>query len=127
MEFTTALWCVLVAAILPLLTVYPAKFDRKLDNRDPRARHAGQTGFRRRAYAAHLNAYEAFPLFAAAVIVAGLTGADRATVDALAVAYVVLRLLFTAAYYANLSLVRSGLFAVSTAVSVAIFTSALWS
>ncbi len=35
-ELTIALWCVLAAGILPLLTVYPAKFDRKLDNRDPR-------------------------------------------------------------------------------------------
>lgn len=126
LELTIALWCVLAAGILPLLTVYPAKFDRKLDNRDPTARHAEQTGLRRRAYAAHRNGFEAFPLFAVAVIVAQSTGADQATVDALAVAFVVVRVLFTLAYYANLSLVRSGLFAVGFAATVAIFTASQW-
>ncbi|UOM32817.1 MAPEG family protein [Acuticoccus sp. I52.16.1] len=126
LEFSIALWCVLAAGLLPLLTVYPAKFDRKLDNRDPSARHARQTGLRRRAFAAHRNGFEAFPLFAVAVIVAGLTGADQARVDALALAFVALRVLFTVAYFANLSLVRSGLFALGLGVTIAIYTAAIW-
>ncbi len=60
------------------------------------------------------------------MIVAQSTGADQATVDALAVAFVVVRVLFTLAYYANLSLVRSGLFAVGFAATVAIFTASQW-
>ena len=124
--FTPALWCVLAAGLLPILAVYPAKFDRRMDNRDPRVRHAEQTGLRRRAYAAHLNGFESFPLFAVAVLVAQLTGADQGLVDRLAVGFVVLRILFTAAYYANLSLVRSALFALSLAVTIAIFTASRW-
>ncbi|WP_420391841.1 MAPEG family protein [Acuticoccus sp.] len=124
--FTIALWCVLAAAVLPILAVYPAKFDPELDNRDPRARHAQQTGLRRRAFAAHQNGFEAFALFAVAVLVATITGADRGWVDALALVFIATRVLYTLAYYANLSLVRSGLFSVGFGASVAIFTASLW-
>lgn len=124
--FTLAFWCVLAAAVIPILAVYPAKFDRALDNRDPRARHAEQTGLARRAYAAHQNGFEAFAFFAAAVIIATLTGADGTIVDRLAVAFVLVRIAYTLAYFAGLSFVRSGLFALGWGASAAIFTAALW-
>ena len=64
-----AYWCVLVAAILPLVIVAFAKAGGDRDNHHPRDSAERLPPARRRAYAAHLNAYENFPFFAAAVII----------------------------------------------------------
>ena len=68
---------------------------------------AGLTGIAQRAHAAHLNSFEAFPLFATAVIVARLNGADQSRVDALSVAFVGLRLIFGILYLADKATMRS--------------------
>ena len=71
MQMTIALWCVLVAGILPYVATSIAKAGaERYDNRDPRAWLDRQEGFRRRADNAQRNSFEAFPFFAAAVIVA---------------------------------------------------------
>jgi len=85
---TTAFWCVLVAGLLPYAGTIAAKGGRRFDNNNPRAWLADQTGWRARANAAQLNGFEAFPLFAAAVVVAHLTGAAQARVDLLALLFV---------------------------------------
>ena len=68
---TTAYWCVLIAGLLPYVATLTAKIGgEKFDNRDPREWLNRQSGHRQRANAAQLNSFEAFPLFAAAVVVA---------------------------------------------------------
>ena len=70
---TTAYWCVLIAALLPYAATLTAKIGgEKFDNRDPREWLSHQSGHRRRANAAQLNSFEAFPLFAAVLLVASV-------------------------------------------------------
>ncbi|WP_018700071.1 MAPEG family protein [Amorphus coralli] len=121
-----ALWCVLVASILPLLAVFPAKADPELDNRDPQARHAAQTGFRRRAFAAHQNSWEAFLVFAVAVIVAEMNAGPQGAINALALVFVVVRVAYIAAYLKGVGTIRSGLWTAGWLLSIAIFTSPAW-
>lgn len=106
---TLAYWCVLVAACLPLVFTGIAKATGPgYDNRVPRHfTEADIAGFRKRAYWAHLNSFEAFPPFAAAVIIAGVVGAERGAVDALALAFIAFRLAYGAFYIADWATARS--------------------
>ncbi len=102
-----AYWMLLAAAFLPYLTVVFAKWSGRIDNHAPRRDLAALTGWRQRADWAHRNHFESFPAFAAAVIVAELTHAPQGRIDLLAGAYVVLRVLYTAAYIADRAALRS--------------------
>ena len=89
---TTAYWCVLVAALMPYVASTMAKAGgERYNNRNPRRWLDQQQGFRARANAAQANSFEAFPFFAAAVIVAHLVHAPQDRVDALAVIFVAAR------------------------------------
>ncbi len=117
-----AYWCVLIAALLPLIIVSFARSGGG-DNHYPRDEAGRLSGARRRAYAAHLNAYENFPFFAAAVIVAVTQGAAPGAVNGLATAYVALRLVHAALYIADQATLRSTIFLAGFLVNVAIFVS----
>ena len=86
-----AFWCVLVAALLPYVAVGIAKWDKSylLHNDQPREWETTLTGRQARAHAAHLNSFEAFPLFAAALLVAVYCKAPQPTVDYLAITFIV--------------------------------------
>lgn len=116
-----AFWCVFAAGLLPVLVVFIAKADPDLDVANPRDVHIRQTGLRKRAYGAHLNGLEAFPLFAAAVVVAASQGAPAFWLDGLALGWLAVRLAYTAAYLADLHRIRPSLWALSVLLSVAIF------
>lgn len=119
---TVAFWCVFVAGLLPYVATVTAKAGRRgFDNRDPRAWLAQQEGFRKRANNAQLNSFEAFPLFAAAVIIAHVTNGPQPLVDALALVFVAARVLYLAFYLANKSMLRSLVWFVGVATVVAIF------
>ena len=99
---TVALWCVLAAALLPYLATTIAKAGgEKYNNRNPRGWLARQEGLRARANNAQLNSFEAFPFFAAAVIVAQMLQAPQERVDALAVIFIAARLAYLACYLAD--------------------------
>ena len=106
---TIAYWCILVAALLPYVWVGIAKSaGQRYDNRDPRAWQARQDNPRsQRANAAQLNAFEAFAPFAAAVLMAQAAGVAAATITALAVAFVALRVLHGLFYVAGVHALRS--------------------
>ncbi len=123
---TTALWCVLFAGILPVITTGIAKWGPGLDNRHPRDWAGGLTGYRRRAYAAHQNGFEAFPFFAVAVLCALQAGAPQGVVNALAVVVVAARVGYVAAYLADRPTLRSVLWGVGWFGSIAIFASPAW-
>lgn len=105
---TWALWCVLIAGLLPYLGTMAAKwgFDR-FDNHHPREWLAKQTGFRARGNAAQANSFEAFPFFAAAVLTATITKAPAVTVDALATVFIVARILFIGCYITDRANLRT--------------------
>lgn len=116
-----AYWCVLVAALLPLVCVAYAKSGGEVGNRYPRGKLDRLPQAKARAYAAHLNAYENFPFFAAAVIVALTQGASVATVNLLAVLYVALRVIHGLLYIADQATPRSAVYALALFVNIAIF------
>ena len=119
---TLAYWCVLIAGVLPYLSVLPAKADRSIDNHSPRDRHAVQTGLPKRAYAAHLNGLEAFPFFAAAVIIAHQLNAPRPWLNGLAALFVVARAAYVWAYLSDRATIRSILWTIGFVTILAIFS-----
>ncbi len=121
---TLAYWMVLACAMLPYLTVAVAKYRPDYDNAAPRAQLEQGTGVRQRAYWAHLNGFEAFPPFAAAVIIAHLAGAAQSTVDLLAVAFVVLRVVYVGLYLADLPAARSLVWTAGLAAVIGLFVAA---
>lgn len=117
-------WCILVAGALPYMATLLAKAGAPYDNREPRAWLGGLSGWRARANAAQQNSFEAFPLFATAVIVANQLGADAARVDTLAVAFIVARVAYLAAYVADRPALRSLAWFLGIGCVVAIFVTA---
>jgi len=121
---TTAYWCVLVAALMPYAAVSIAKSGgERFDNSNPRAWLQKQQGFRARANAAQANSFEAFPFFAAAVVVAHLTQAPQDRIDALAVMFVLARAAFIVFYVADWHWARSIVWTIGIVATITIFVS----
>jgi uncharacterized MAPEG superfamily protein len=121
-----AFWCVLIAGLLPVLTVSVAKFGRSdFDNSEPRAWMEKQTGRRRRADSAHQNHFEAFPFFACAVIVAHLLAAPALVVNALAGLFIIVRIAYTLFYLADKPSLRSNAWGIGYLCVIGIFLVAL--
>lgn len=116
-----AYWCVLVAAIMPIAIVSFAKAGAGGNNHDPRAGVDNLPDRQRRGYFAHFNAYENFPFFAVAVIVATTMGAPIYLVNALAVVYVALRIAHAVLYIGDIPAARSFVFGAGYLVNIAIF------
>ncbi len=116
-----AYWCVLIAALMPLaLAAYAKAGSRR--RQPPSARHRGAlSDAKRRAYAAHENAFESFPFFAVAVIVALTLGASISTVNILAALFIVLRGMHAALYINDAASARSAVYTVGLLVNIAIF------
>jgi len=121
---TFAYWMILVAALLPYVTVGLAKGGRSgYDNAGPRVWAERLDGWKRRAEWAHRNHIEAFAPFAAGVIVAGLAGVPRGRIDLLAGLFVLLRVLYTLAYLANAASLRSIIWTGGILCVIALFAS----
>lgn len=108
---TVAYWCVLAAALLPYFAIVMAKARPDFDNRAPRPWLERLSGWRRRAYWAHQNGFEAFPPFAAGVIIAHLAAAPQGRIDMLALIFVAARIAYTLFYIADAAPLRSLLWA----------------
>jgi uncharacterized MAPEG superfamily protein len=123
---TIAYWCVLVAAILPLIATLIAKAGgERYSNRYPRVWLEKQQGYRARAHAAQSNSFEAFSFFAAAVIIAHLTHAPQARIDLLAVIFVIARIAYLVCYVADWHWMRSLVWFVGFLTCLAIFLSSV--
>jgi uncharacterized MAPEG superfamily protein len=121
-----ALLCVLVAGLLPYLWTAVAKaVGPRYDNRHVREWQSRLTGRPLRAHYAHLNAFEAFPFFAASVLAALLAQADAQRVATLAIAFVVARVLHGIAYVADVAIARSLAWFVGFGCAVAILLTAI--
>jgi uncharacterized MAPEG superfamily protein len=125
---TIAELCLLAAVVLTIASIAPAKLSgaREYDNANPRDPRFYTPGLRARSQGAHLNGYEAFPFFAVAVILAEIRSVPQATVDTLAAAFVVARLVYVLLYLANRPTLRSVLWSVGFAGNLAIFFSPVW-
>ncbi|SEO50542.1 MAPEG family protein [Aquisalimonas asiatica] len=117
-----AYWCILIAAFLPVVFAGIAKAGgSRFNNRRPREWLAAQAGWRQRANWAQQNGFEAFPPFAAAVLTAQQLDAGQGVVNALALAFVLLRVLYGALYIADRHLLRSLAWLGATGCTVALF------
>lgn len=123
---TTPFWCILIAGLLPYVwssAALKARIDQfgQFDNRLPRLQQALLEGWGARTLGASMNAFETFPLFAAAVIVAHIAGADPGWSATWSVAYLAARILHGIAYAGDLDKLRSGAFGIAQGCAVALF------
>lgn len=107
---TIAYWCVFTAIVLPLLFTSLAKFTGRFGpraNLAPREYLDSLDGYRKRANWAQLNTHESTPGFMAAVIIAQQMQGDQNMINSLAVAYIILRIVYGFLYMANKGVLRT--------------------
>ena len=118
------LWCIVAAWILVYSSKLPVAVAMQraggYDNRHPRAQQATLTGWGARSVATHLNGFETFAPFAAAVLVAHLAGGPTGLMGALAVTFVVSRVGYLICYLADLSTLRSIVWSVGWLATLAL-------
>lgn len=102
-----ALWCVFLAGIMPYLVLLIAKGGSDIDGDKTPEWERGLTSYQRRAYAAHQNAMDIFPFFTIAVMMAEMHHAPRELLDSMAMAFIVLRMIYTVFYLMDQSTLRS--------------------
>ncbi|MEQ1800349.1 MAG: MAPEG family protein [Gammaproteobacteria bacterium] len=119
---TIAYWCVLGAALLPIIWAGVAKSGIKgYDNSRPREFLGSLSGWPARANHAQQNSYETFPPFAAGVIIAHLCDTPQATIDALAATFILARVAYGICYIFDRSTLRSLVWLVGFGCTVALF------
>ena len=125
---TLAYWCIFFAIFLPIFCAAYAKYRAGFspaDNHNPRAFLERAKGKAARANAAQQNSYEIFPPFAAAVIIAHLTGqAAQTTINLWALFFVASRLAFIYCYISDRPTLRSSAFAINLLCIIALFIAA---
>lgn len=122
---TIAYWVLLAALLLPYAFTAYAKFQGGFgpkENHNPREFLARLEGARQRAHWAQLNSFEVTPAFAAALIVAHQVGvASQETINGLAIAFLVSRILYGICYIADWASLRSLVWFAGMACIVALF------
>jgi uncharacterized MAPEG superfamily protein len=120
---TIAELCLLGMVLLTYLVLGPAKFAgrREFDNAYPRDPAFYTKGPRARALGAHQNGLEAFPLFAAAVLLAELHGVPQHIVDGLALAFLGARIAYTVCYLGDRASLRSMIWTLAFVCNLTIF------
>ena len=120
---TIAEWCVFGAVMLYLLTIVPIKWIgfRRYDNSRPRDPAFFEDPLRARALGAHQNGIEAFPFFAAAVLLAEFRAAPQNLINELAVLFLIVRIAYVLTYLGNRPRLRSILWNIGLAINLGIF------
>jgi uncharacterized MAPEG superfamily protein len=120
---TVAELCIFGVVAIYLLTIVPVKWfsSRKYDNSRPRDPAFYEDALRARALGAHQNGIEAFPFFAAAVLLAEYRGAPQNLINELAVLFVIVRVAYVLTYVGNRPRLRSILWNIGFVINVAIF------
>ena len=117
---------ILIAGLLPYVCAGIAKWGaRDYDNHHPRAWMGHLQGFRARADAAQQNSFEAFPLFAFAVIVPALFDAEPDEIALWGWVYIVLRVIYIYCYISDRASLRSLVWILGLGVVIRLFTLAL--
>lgn len=125
---TIADLCLLAAVVLTIATIAPAKLDggREFDNANPRDPGFYKPGLRARAQGAHQNGFEAFPFFAASVILAEMRLAPQGVVNTLAVTFILIRIVYVLLYLTNRPTARSLVWSAGLLCNLAIFFAPVW-
>ncbi|MEH2289689.1 MAPEG family protein [Nostoc sp.] len=87
----------------------------------PRALFDKLPPYAQRATWAHENTFEAFMVFAAAALMAYVTGVNSTKAQVAAIAFVVARLLYSIFYILNIPLLRSLMFAIGIFSCITLF------
>lgn len=77
------------------------------DNKYPRGQQAELSGWGKRALGAHLNGFEIFPAFAAAVVIGTMAQVDPNWLMILSLFFLVSRIIYLILYLMNLSTLRT--------------------
>jgi uncharacterized MAPEG superfamily protein len=120
---TVAEWCVFAIVALYLLTIVAVKRlgGRQYDNTLPRDPAFYQDAIRARALGAHQNGIEAFPFFAAAVLLAEFRTAPQNLINELAVLFLIVRIAYVLTYIGNRPRLRSILWNLGFTINIVIF------
>ncbi len=111
------LYCIAAAAVLiylPFLVVGYARVQVGYDIAAPRAMFDKLPPYAQRATWAHQNAFEAFMIFAAAALMAYVTGVNSPIAMGAAIAFVLARLFHSVFYIINVPLARSFMFGIGS-------------
>lgn len=95
------------------------------ENKRTREWQTSLTGWKQRAYWAHQNAFETFPFFASAAILAHLAAPTSATAPLFAWAFPALRIAYSLAYVFDRGALRTLVWTASMACIVALYGIAL--
>jgi uncharacterized MAPEG superfamily protein len=120
---TVAEWCVFAIVMLYLLSIGSIKWFRfrRFDNSRPRDPAFYDDPIATRALGAHQNGIEAFPFFAAAILLAEYRSCPQRLIDELAVLFVIVRIAYVFTYVGNRPTLRSILWSLGFTINVAIF------
>lgn len=121
--------CVAAAFLLvyvPRLFVAAGQVKAGYDNRNPRDQQAKLEGVARRANAAHANSFEAFAPFAAAVLSCEVRAASATWTTRLALAFIVFRAVYIAAYIGDKPSLRSAIWMLGWLSVIGLFGVALF-
>jgi uncharacterized MAPEG superfamily protein len=94
---------------------------RRFDNARPRDPEFYDEPLRARALGAHLNGIEAFPLFAAAVLLAEFRASPQHLIDELAILFLIVRVAYVLTYLGDRPTLRSILWNIGFAINTTIF------
>ena len=115
------LYCIAIAALLiyvpPFAVAAWGRLQVGYDLEAPRTMTSKVPPYAQRATWAHENSFEAFTIFAAAALMAYVTRVESPVGTAAAVAFPVVRFLFSIFYIVNLPLARGSMYLVGTACS----------
>src|SRR5215467_12064566 len=122
-SMTVAEYCIFACVAIYLLTIVSVKKlgSGQYDNSKPRDPAFYQDAIRARALGAHQNGIEAFPFFAAAVLLAEFRAAPQNLINELAVLFLIVRVAYVFTYVGNRPRLRSILWSVGFIINIAIF------
>ena len=109
------LYCIVVAFLLiylPFLAVAYARLSVGYDYFAPRAMFEKLPPYAQRATWAHQNSFENFMIFAAAALMAYVTGVDSPLAAGAALTFITVRLLYSVFYILNIPILRSLMYAI---------------
>ncbi|WP_071190639.1 MAPEG family protein [Trichormus sp. NMC-1] len=118
------LYSIAAAAVLiyaPFLLVAYARARIGYDISAPRAMFDKLPPYAQRATWAHQNSFEAFMIFAAAALMAYVTGVNSSMAVMAALAFIPARLLYSIFYILNIPLLRSLMFGIGSFSSATLF------
>ena len=118
------LYCIAAAAVLiylPFLVVAYSRVSIGYDISAPRAMFDKLPDYAQRATWAHQNAFEAFTIFAPAALMAYVTGQNSSLAIGVAIAFIIVRFLYSLFYIFNIPLARSLMFAIGSLCSGILF------